>query len=215
MPRSSSQRITPDAASSPNALPPPSNTACTCSTLFSGDSRSVSRVPGAPPRTSTPATAPAPHSTTLQPVGRRGSVKWPTVRPAMSQIEPPFMRSTVGAHRPVVAAQPAGLNTRSVDAGYFASIFAGRRGRAPTRRRNSDRCRRAARSRNQRRRCIRRCRCARRRCRAAARDRSIRSSGAVAASLVLLRQTRLRCRPSACSPRRGGAAYRRNSSRCR
>ena len=43
----------------------------------------MSRVPGAPPRTSTPATTPsAPVRITVQPVGRSVSVWWPTVRPA-------------------------------------------------------------------------------------------------------------------------------------
>ena len=58
--------------------------ACTCSTAFSGESNSVSRVPGAAPRTSTPATAPSEVSTTVQPVGRRVSVWWPTRRPRTS-----------------------------------------------------------------------------------------------------------------------------------
>ena len=74
MPRDSSQRMTPPAASSPNALPPASSTAWIFSTELSGDSSSVSRVPGAAPRTSTPATAPSSTSTTVQPVGRRVSV---------------------------------------------------------------------------------------------------------------------------------------------
>jgi hypothetical protein len=88
MPRSSSQRITPPAASSPKALPPASSTACTFSTAFSGDSSSVSRVPGAAPRTSTPATAPAGVSTTVQPVGRRVSVKWPQRMPGTEVMDP-------------------------------------------------------------------------------------------------------------------------------
>ena len=51
--------ITPSAAASPYALPPVSTTACTRSITARGSSRSVSRVPGPPPRTSTPPTAPA------------------------------------------------------------------------------------------------------------------------------------------------------------
>ena len=78
---SSSQRITPLAASRPKALPPDSTMACTLSTTFSGASSSVSRVPGAAPRTSTPATTPSPASTTVQPVGRSVRVKCPTLRP--------------------------------------------------------------------------------------------------------------------------------------
>ncbi len=66
--------MTPEAASRPNALPPASRTACTCSTMFIGSSRSVSRVPGAAPRTSTPPVAPASAMMTVQPVGRRVSV---------------------------------------------------------------------------------------------------------------------------------------------
>ena len=48
--------ITPDAASSPKAEPPESTSASTLSTSRSGASRSVSRVPGAPPMTCTAAT---------------------------------------------------------------------------------------------------------------------------------------------------------------
>ncbi len=74
MPCSSSQRTAPLAASNPNALPPESTIACTCWTVLTGSSRSVSRVPGAPPRTSTPATAPFGATMTVQPVGRSASV---------------------------------------------------------------------------------------------------------------------------------------------
>ena len=45
-------------------------------------------VPGAEPRTSTPATAPASLSTTVQPVGRSGMVKCPTLIPGTS-VNPP------------------------------------------------------------------------------------------------------------------------------
>ena len=55
--------------------------ACTFSTTFSGASSSVSRVPGAAPRTSTPATMPSPARTTVHPVGRSLSVTCPTLRP--------------------------------------------------------------------------------------------------------------------------------------
>ena len=44
--------------------------------------------PGAAPRTSTPPTAPSGAMTTLQPVGRRGSVNWPTRRPRTSVSVP-------------------------------------------------------------------------------------------------------------------------------
>ena len=50
-------------------------TALTLSTMFDGSSRSVSRVPGAPPRCDTPPTAPSPSTRmTVQPVGRSVSV---------------------------------------------------------------------------------------------------------------------------------------------
>ena len=64
--------MAPLAASSPHALPPESMTACTCCTRLEGCSRSVSRVPGAAPRTSQPPTAPPRASTTVQPVGAAG-----------------------------------------------------------------------------------------------------------------------------------------------
>src|SRR5690348_5317005 len=49
---------------------------------------SVCAVPGAPPRTSTPATVPFSHKIMVQPVGRRVSVKWPTLMPSIS-VSPP------------------------------------------------------------------------------------------------------------------------------
>src|SRR5689334_12101943 len=49
--------------------------------------RSVSRVPGAEPRTSPPATAPVSYKTTVQPVGLRESVKCPTLIPSTSVIQ--------------------------------------------------------------------------------------------------------------------------------
>src|SRR5262245_15352895 len=78
--------MTPDAVSRPNALPPERTTAWICLTVLTGSSRSVSRVPGAAPRTSTPATAPSSVIMTVQPVGLRESVKWPTLIPATSVI---------------------------------------------------------------------------------------------------------------------------------
>src|SRR5262245_38366064 len=77
-PRSSSQRTTPVAASSPNALPPERTTALTLSTRLSGLSRWVSRVPCAPARGETPPTASPATTTAVQPVGRSVSVKCPT-----------------------------------------------------------------------------------------------------------------------------------------
>ena len=57
-------------------------------TVFVGFKRSVSRVPGADPRTSTPAVAPVPNNNTVQPVGRRESVKCPTFTPCTSVMLP-------------------------------------------------------------------------------------------------------------------------------
>ena len=79
---SSSHFITPDAASSPNALPPASEIALTIWTLFTGFSRSVSRVPGAPPRTSTPPVVPSLKRIAVHPVGRSLSVTLPTLTPS-------------------------------------------------------------------------------------------------------------------------------------
>ena len=52
-PCSASARITPSAAARPNAEPPDSTIASTCSTRATGSSTAVSRVAGAPPRIST------------------------------------------------------------------------------------------------------------------------------------------------------------------
>ena len=74
MPRLSSSRATPLAASRPKADPPERQTAWTLSTVFSGRSRSVSREAGAPPRTSTPPVAPSGATITVQPVPASSSV---------------------------------------------------------------------------------------------------------------------------------------------
>src|SRR5437899_2602563 len=51
--------------------------------MFNGCSRSVSRVPGAPPRCETPPVAPGPSTRiTVHPVGRSASVWWPTLSPS-------------------------------------------------------------------------------------------------------------------------------------
>ena len=83
---SSSHRITPIAASSPYALPPDSVIALTICTLFTGLSTSVSRVPGAPPRTSTPPVVSSFTMMAVQPVGRSVSVKCPTFTPSTAVI---------------------------------------------------------------------------------------------------------------------------------
>ena len=70
-PAEANRTITPSAAASPNADPPDRTTAWTRSTMLRGSSRSVSRVPGPPPRTSTPPTAPpSGASTTVVPVSQ-------------------------------------------------------------------------------------------------------------------------------------------------
>src|SRR3984957_18097774 len=58
MPWAERAAVTPSAAARPNTDPPASTTACARPTRFSGASASVSRVPGPPPRTSTPAAQP-------------------------------------------------------------------------------------------------------------------------------------------------------------
>ena len=88
-PRDSRCAITPSAAASPKADPPVSTIAWARGTVASGRSRSVSRVPGAAPRTSTEATAPASgSSTTVQPVRATGSLQWPTRTPATPTSTP-------------------------------------------------------------------------------------------------------------------------------
>ena len=54
--------------------------------LASGSITSVSRVPGPPPRTSTPARDPGGGRITVQPVGASGAVQWPTSKPAGSGV---------------------------------------------------------------------------------------------------------------------------------
>ena len=82
MPRRSSSRATPEAASSPKAEPPERQTAWMAATVFSGRSRSVSREAGAPPRTSTPADAPSGATMTVQPVAASRFVLWPKRKPS-------------------------------------------------------------------------------------------------------------------------------------
>src|SRR5260221_245777 len=83
-PRSASQRMTPSAAERPKAEPPERQMPSTRSTRQAGSSRSVSRVPGAPPRISTEAMAGVSHSTTLTPERRRVSWALPTRMPSTS-----------------------------------------------------------------------------------------------------------------------------------
>src|SRR5919107_418951 len=86
-PFSSRKRTTPSTAASPKALPPVSSRAWVGRTAPTGPSRSVSRVPGEEPRTSTPTTAPSWPSkrTAVQPVTPSLCVAWPTSTPGTSQ----------------------------------------------------------------------------------------------------------------------------------
>src|SRR5712691_2150507 len=78
--------MTPLAASSPKALPPVSKMALTPPIRFMGRSKSVSRVAGAPPRTSTPPAAGVSHKITVQPVPASRLVSCPTRMPGTSVI---------------------------------------------------------------------------------------------------------------------------------
>src|SRR5581483_11339924 len=122
--RSSSQVITPSAAASPYALPPVSTTASTYRTELIGSSRSVSRVPGAPPRPSTAPTVPGGATTTVVPVAHPApSVAsssilwwWPTARPPTSVIVP-LLDVTGGpsAPEPGTPAAPSAIGRRRDD----------------------------------------------------------------------------------------------------
>src|SRR5499426_1693275 len=83
-PRSRSSACTPAPASKPKAEPPDSTTASMRSIVRCGSSRSVSRVPGAPPRTSTAATAGSSNTMAVTPEARRTSSACPTRTPATS-----------------------------------------------------------------------------------------------------------------------------------
>ena len=77
--------MTPSAAASPKADPPLSTTASTRSTNRAGSSSAVSRVAGAPPRTSPDPTVPDGAHTTVTPVS--GPVQWPTRIPGTAVIK--------------------------------------------------------------------------------------------------------------------------------
>src|SRR5882762_4820692 len=85
--------MTPTAAARPNRLPPVRSTACACWMTVPERSESVPSVPGAPPRTSTPATAPPGAKITVHPVRPTASVKCPTDTPSGSAV-PSFSSST-------------------------------------------------------------------------------------------------------------------------
>ncbi len=82
--RFASHGIIPAAASSPKADPPARQTASTAWAAASGRSRSVSRVPDPPPRTSTEQAARRSGRITVTPVRTLASTAWPTVRPSTS-----------------------------------------------------------------------------------------------------------------------------------
>src|SRR5262249_55417666 len=86
MPASSRYATTPSAAASPKALPPVSRIAFASCTSMPGRSRSVSRVPGAPPRTTPDPTVPGGGRTTVQPVMPAASVQCPTRIPGTRVI---------------------------------------------------------------------------------------------------------------------------------
>src|SRR5699024_7915917 len=72
-------------------LPPHSSTALGPLTRLPGRSRSVSRVPGAAPRTSTPPTVSGGQSTAVTPVRASRSSTWPTVMPRTSVMLPSYI----------------------------------------------------------------------------------------------------------------------------
>ena len=94
--RPSRNAITPEAAASPYALPPVRQIACTSLTVEVGCNRSVSRVPGPPPRTSTPPTVPRGSNTTVVPVDhpRLKRDACPTRIPGTSVRQPPCPLAT-------------------------------------------------------------------------------------------------------------------------
>src|SRR5262245_20234015 len=83
-PRSRSSACTPAPASRPKAEPPDSTTASMRSAVRCGSSRSVSRVAGAPPRTSTATVAGSAKTIAVTPEARRASSACPTRTPATS-----------------------------------------------------------------------------------------------------------------------------------
>jgi hypothetical protein len=76
-PRRFNHVITPPADARPNALPPAKTSPWISETRLPGVKTPVSRVPGAPPRTSTAAVVPAGGKMTVQPVRPTESVQCP------------------------------------------------------------------------------------------------------------------------------------------
>jgi hypothetical protein len=110
MSRSASHATAPSAAASPNALPPANTIAWTSGVNVPGRRASVSRVPGAPPFTSTDPAVPGGHSTTVHPVAAASSVQCPTRIPATSVIEPALVSSLTRC----AGASPSGAATSPV-----------------------------------------------------------------------------------------------------
>src|SRR5829696_5198686 len=118
-PFSSRKRTTPSTAASPKALPPVRSRACVGRTAPTGPRRSVSRVPGEEPRTSTPPTAPSWPSkrTAVQPVAASLCVAWPTNTPGTSHrlsSTPPLRVRTWGRFRQLPLFCVCGYDARVV-----------------------------------------------------------------------------------------------------
>src|ERR1700693_4695138 len=93
-----------------------------------GLSRSVSRVPGAEPRTSTPAVAPFSKIRTVHPVGRRESVKCPTRMPCTSVMPPLGFSSDIACRESATlaahAAAPLPNSRLRIFTLYLATLIA-------------------------------------------------------------------------------------------
>ena len=86
-PLRSSSSAAPEAAARPYAEPPESMTQWRTFTVSSGLRRSVSRVAGAPPRTSTAPVAPFGQTMAVHPVPASASVACPARKPGMSRMD--------------------------------------------------------------------------------------------------------------------------------
>ena len=109
MPDCAKKRMTPSAAARPKALPPLKTTACACSTRLPGRRTSVSRVPGAAPRTLTPAIAPSRGpKTTVTPVRADSFSICPTRMPCTFVISPGYgcIKRSFPWRRPAHQANP-------------------------------------------------------------------------------------------------------------
>src|SRR5262249_28506501 len=108
------------AASNPKALPPARTMACTDCATFTTFRRSVSRVPGAAPRTSTPATAPLSITTDVHPVGRSVSVWCPTRMPGTALSVKLSATAVIASG---TAARAANIATASIVNGRGRMVF--------------------------------------------------------------------------------------------